>query len=85
MNDYLVERDADLMAPIYKGLGLTVGCVVHGLSAEERRRAYGCNVTYVTNKEADPPQQPVKLVTVLTVITVLLGAEWLTRKLLRLA
>ena len=51
VNDYLVERDAELMAPIYERLGLTVGRVVHDLKHEERRRAYACNVTYVTNKE----------------------------------
>jgi len=51
VNDYLVERDAELMAPIYERLGLTVGRVVHDLKHEERRRAYGCNITYVTNKE----------------------------------
>jgi preprotein translocase subunit SecA len=51
VNDYLVERDSELMAPIYQRLGLTVGRIVHDMKQEERRRAYGCNITYVTNKE----------------------------------
>ena len=51
VNDYLVERDAGLMAPIYERLGLTVGSIVHDASPDVRRRAYACDVTYVSNKE----------------------------------
>lgn len=51
VNDYLARRDADWMGPIYRALGLSVGLVVHGLGGDERRAAYACNVTYVTNKE----------------------------------
>lgn len=51
VNDYLAERDANWMGPIYKTLGLKVGVVKHGMSFEEKRRAYRANVTYCTNKE----------------------------------
>lgn len=51
VNDYLTARDADWMGPVYRALGLRVGCIVHGLKPEERRAAYGCDVTYCTNKE----------------------------------
>src|SRR6185312_12371191 len=51
-NDYLARRDAGWMGPVYERLGLTAGCVQEGLSPEERQRAYGCDVTYVTVKEA---------------------------------
>jgi len=51
VNDYLTERDAEEMGPLYRFFGLTVGCVTHGLTNEERRAAYGCNVTYCCNKE----------------------------------
>ena len=51
VNDYLAERDAEWMGRIYKFLGLTVGCIVHGLSDEERRLAYAADVTYGTNNE----------------------------------
>jgi len=51
VNDYLAARDAEAMAPIYEFLGLSVGTVVHGLSPDERRRAYRCDVTHCTNKE----------------------------------
>jgi preprotein translocase subunit SecA len=51
VNDYLAQRDAEWMGSIYKFLGLTVGCIVHGLSDEERRAAYACDVTYGTNNE----------------------------------
>ena len=52
VNDYLAARDAEWMGPLYKALGLSVGTVVHGKSPQERRRAYRCDVTYCTNKEA---------------------------------
>lgn len=51
VNDYLTDRDAQWMGPIYRALGLTVGTIVHGLDPEQRRAAYGANVTYCTNKE----------------------------------
>ncbi len=51
VNDYLAARDAEWMGPIYRGLGLTVGTIVHGLQPDERRAAYLCDVTYCTNKE----------------------------------
>jgi preprotein translocase subunit SecA len=51
VNDYLTSRDADAMGPVYEALGLTVGCVVHDTSPNERRAAYGCHITYCDNKE----------------------------------
>src|SRR2546430_9698029 len=51
VNDYLAKRDAEWMGPIYRALGLRVGLVVHGLAPDERRTAYACDITYVTNKE----------------------------------
>jgi preprotein translocase subunit SecA len=51
VNDYLARRDAEWMGQIYKFLGLTVGCIVHGLTDEERHAAYACDVTYGTNNE----------------------------------
>ncbi len=51
VNDYLAKRDAAWMGPVYKFLGLSVDTVVHGLDDDERRIAYGCDVTYGTNNE----------------------------------
>jgi preprotein translocase subunit SecA len=51
VNDYLARRDAAWMGQIYHFLGLTVGCIVHGLSEDERRAAYAADVTYGTNNE----------------------------------
>ena len=51
VNDYLTARDAETMLPLYRALGLHVGCVVHGQTPVERRQAYRCAVTYATNKE----------------------------------
>ncbi|HEY1961868.1 MAG TPA: preprotein translocase subunit SecA [Rhizomicrobium sp.] len=51
VNDYLARRDADWMGQIYTFLGLKVGCIVHGLTDEERKEAYGADVTYGTNNE----------------------------------
>src|SRR5689334_11206549 len=51
VNDYLAKRDAAWMGQIYEFLGLTVGCIVHGLSDQERRQQYACDVTYGTNNE----------------------------------
>jgi preprotein translocase subunit SecA len=50
-NDYLARRDADLMQPAYRALGLSVGCVQSGQSREDRGRAYACDVTYGTARE----------------------------------
>jgi len=51
VNDYLARRDAEWMGRLYNWLGLSVGVVQHGLSDEERREAYGCDITYATNNE----------------------------------
>jgi preprotein translocase subunit SecA len=51
VNDYLAARDAETMGPIYRALDLSVGVVVHGKSAVERRSAYRCDIVYATNKE----------------------------------
>jgi len=51
-NDYLARRDAAWMGPVYAMLGLEVGSVQEGMALEDRRRAYDCDVTYLTAKEA---------------------------------
>jgi len=51
VNDYLAKRDAEWMGRIYGFLGLTTGTIVHGLSDNQRRDAYACDVTYGTNNE----------------------------------
>ena len=51
VNDYLADRDAREMGPLYEFLGLDVGIVVQGMSPAERRAAYACAITYCTNKE----------------------------------
>ncbi len=51
VNDYLATRDAEQLSPLYEFLGLSVGLIVHGLTYEERREAYNCDVTYGTNNE----------------------------------
>jgi preprotein translocase subunit SecA len=51
VNDYLARRDAQWMGPVYQYLGLVVGVIVHGLSDEERQKAYAADVTYGTNNE----------------------------------
>jgi preprotein translocase subunit SecA len=51
VNDYLAKRDAQWMGKIYKFLGLTVGCIVHDLDNDDRRKAYACDITYGTNNE----------------------------------
>jgi preprotein translocase subunit SecA len=51
VNDYLAERDATWMGPVYRLLGLTVACVKQGQQPPERRAAYLCDVTYCSNKE----------------------------------
>lgn len=50
-NDYLVQRDAEALAPLYHALGLRLGCVLAGSTPAERRRAYACDVTYCTARE----------------------------------
>ena len=51
VNDYLARRDADWMGQIYRFLGMTVGVVIAGMSQEEKRAAYGSDITYGTNNE----------------------------------
>jgi len=51
VNDYLARRDAAWMGPIYKFLGLSVGCIQQAMSVEERQRAYACDITYATANE----------------------------------
>ena len=51
VNDYLAERDRDWMGPVYERLGFSVGCIKSGVSLAERQAAYGCDITYGTNKE----------------------------------
>ena len=51
VNDYLAKRDSRWMGPIFEFLGFTVGNVSNDMSSEERRKMYGCDITYVTNNE----------------------------------
>ncbi len=51
VNDYLAKRDSEWMGEIHKFLGLTVGVVLNSMTPEERRAAYACDITYVTNNE----------------------------------
>ena len=51
VNDYLAQRDAENMRPLYEALGLTVGTIVHGLQPPQRKAAYACDITYASNKE----------------------------------
>ena len=51
VNDYLAKRDAEWMGQVHEFLGLTVGVVLNSMKPEERREAYGCDITYVTNNE----------------------------------
>src|SRR5579872_5007684 len=51
VNDYLAKRDAEWMGKIYEFLGLTVGVIVHDLDDNQRRAAYGSDITYGTNNE----------------------------------
>jgi preprotein translocase subunit SecA len=51
VNDYLANRDREWMGKIYEFLGLTVGCVIHGITSEERNAAYQADITYGTNNE----------------------------------
>jgi len=52
VNEYLAERDANWMRPLYEGLGLTVGHVIPNQSFEEKKNAYQADVVYITNNEA---------------------------------
>ncbi|MEL7647739.1 MAG: preprotein translocase subunit SecA [Sedimentibacter sp.] len=51
VNDYLAKRDCDWMGKVHNFLGLSVGCIVHGITKEERKKAYLCDITYGTNNE----------------------------------
>lgn len=51
VNDYLAARDAQIMEPIYRTLGMHVGVIQTGMNQDQRRKAYGCDVTYGTSKE----------------------------------
>jgi preprotein translocase subunit SecA len=51
VNDFLVARDAAWMKPLYDVLGLSVGTILEGMSPTDRRHAYGCSITYCTNKQ----------------------------------
>ncbi len=51
VNDYLASRDAEWMGQVYRFLGMTVGIIQHDMTDDERRNAYACDITYVTNSE----------------------------------
>ena len=51
VNDYLAKRDAEWMGKVHNFLGLSVGCVLNQMKRDERRAAYNCDITYVTNNE----------------------------------
>ena len=51
VNDYLAKRDAEWMGQVHEFLGLTVGVVLNSMNNDERREAYNCDITYVTNNE----------------------------------
>lgn len=51
VNDYLAQRDAENEGKVHRFLGLTVGCVLNSMNNDERREAYNCDITYVTNNE----------------------------------
>jgi len=51
VNDYLARRDMEWMAPLYTGLGMTIGNIQSGMSNDERQRSYACDITYATNNE----------------------------------
>ncbi|MCF8467078.1 MAG: preprotein translocase subunit SecA [Sneathiella sp.] len=51
VNDYLARRDSEWMGQVFNKLGLTVGCIIHGLDDNERRAAYAADITYGTNNE----------------------------------
>lgn len=51
VNDYLAKYQKEWMSKVYNFLGLTVGCILHGISPEQRKAAYACDITYGTNNE----------------------------------
>ncbi len=51
VNDYLAQRDAEEMGQVHQFLGLTVGCILNSMENDDRRAAYACDITYVTNNE----------------------------------
>ncbi|WZL74986.1 preprotein translocase subunit SecA [Clostridiaceae bacterium 35-E11] len=51
VNDYLAKRDMEWMSKVYNFLGLSVGCIVHGITTEQRKAAYNADITYGTNNE----------------------------------
>ena len=51
VNDYLAKRDKEWMGKVYEFLGLTIGCIVHDMSNDEKKKAYNCDITYGTNNE----------------------------------
>ncbi len=51
VNDYLAKTQAEEMGKVLRWLGLTVGCILHGLNNDQRRKAYNCDITYATNNE----------------------------------
>ena len=51
VNEYLAKRDAEWMGEVHKFLGLSVGCVLNGMTTEERKEQYDCDITYITNNE----------------------------------
>ncbi|MGD8328150.1 MAG: preprotein translocase subunit SecA, partial [Acidobacteriota bacterium] len=51
VNDYLVKRDAEMLAPVYAALGLSVGVIQEDMQPVDRRAAYACDITYVSNKQ----------------------------------
>ncbi len=51
VNDYLASRDAEWMGQVHRFLGLSVGCIIHGLTDAQRKDAYACDITYGTNNE----------------------------------
>ncbi len=51
VNDYLAKTQSEEMGKVHRFLGLTVGCILHGLTNAQRRMAYNCDITYATNNE----------------------------------
>ena len=51
VNDYLAKTQMEEMGVLYNFLGLTTGCIIHGITPQQRREAYGCDITYGTNNE----------------------------------
>ena len=51
VNDYLAKTQSELVGKVYGFLGLTTGCIIHGLTPAQRREAYNCDITYGTNNE----------------------------------